>query len=421
MKVSGAGPPMAKARKPSPPSWTKWQRSPPAPVLSSGVLLWPLHLETTCLDRHDVSSQKNSSPETSHTPKMIPVCEKCRGACRGQGRRAPWRNPPPARSSRADLDSPLSCDWAWDVTSVALGSCRGCVILSSDVAVRRHVKRQGIREWGFERIIGLSVSEMFDLETNEHVQKAISDRQMPKVEYRKIETDDYSECFRGDSLCATAIAMPAGRGGAGRGPPVWAPTAPSPARGTQGKPTVFIGKTLALCQTEINRSGDFCPPEADSLDVVPDENSLLGGEQAWTPPRAEASPRRSLSVPPMPLLPVSSPLRVAQGLGGVLAAGDPQRKAGGRGGWRPSAPFLGLCPPSELSVQPFSEFHELVLRQAPLRAPGPGWMGPALQAGRGSRQLRQLCARRPATQAQDVHPGASVPTAPCPSALPVWG
>ncbi|KAF4020496.1 hypothetical protein G4228_011632 [Cervus hanglu yarkandensis] len=34
--------------------------------------------------------------------------------------------------------------------------------------------------------------KMFDLETNEHVQKAISDRQMPKVEYRKIETEDYN-------------------------------------------------------------------------------------------------------------------------------------------------------------------------------------------------------------------------------------
>uniref|UniRef100_A0A8D1KNK4 A-type potassium channel modulatory protein DPP6 n=1 Tax=Sus scrofa TaxID=9823 RepID=A0A8D1KNK4_PIG len=33
--------------------------------------------------------------------------------------------------------------------------------------------------------------KMFDLETNEHVQKAINDRQMPKVEYRKIEIDDY--------------------------------------------------------------------------------------------------------------------------------------------------------------------------------------------------------------------------------------
>ena len=236
MKVSGAGPPMAKARKPSPPSWTKWQRSPSAPVLSSGVLLWPLHLETTCLDRHDVSSQKNSSPETSHTPKMIPVCEKCRGACQGKGRRAPQRNPPPARSSRADLDSPLSCDQGWDVTSAALGSCRGCVILSSDVAVRRHVKRQGIREWGSERIIGLSVSEMFDLETNEHVQKAISDRQMPKVEYRKIETDDYSECFRGNSLCATAIAMPAGGGGQGGGPqrgPQLPPHQPGGPRGSR--------------------------------------------------------------------------------------------------------------------------------------------------------------------------------------------
>lgn len=35
---------------------------------------------------------------------------------------------------------------------------------------------------------------MFDLETNEHVQKAVNDRQMPKVEYRKIEIDDYREC-----------------------------------------------------------------------------------------------------------------------------------------------------------------------------------------------------------------------------------
>jgi len=33
--------------------------------------------------------------------------------------------------------------------------------------------------------------KMFDLETNEHVQKAVHDRQMPKVEYRKIEVDDY--------------------------------------------------------------------------------------------------------------------------------------------------------------------------------------------------------------------------------------
>lgn len=47
----------------------------------------------------------------------------------------------------------------------------------------------------------LAVSEMFDLETNEHVQKAISDRQMPKVEYRKIETEDYSECFGESRRC----------------------------------------------------------------------------------------------------------------------------------------------------------------------------------------------------------------------------
>ncbi|XP_069318696.1 A-type potassium channel modulatory protein DPP6 isoform X1 [Eulemur rufifrons] len=34
--------------------------------------------------------------------------------------------------------------------------------------------------------------KMFDLETNEHVQKAVSERQMPRVEYRKIEVDDYN-------------------------------------------------------------------------------------------------------------------------------------------------------------------------------------------------------------------------------------
>uniref|UniRef100_A0A452QDP5 A-type potassium channel modulatory protein DPP6 n=1 Tax=Ursus americanus TaxID=9643 RepID=A0A452QDP5_URSAM len=34
--------------------------------------------------------------------------------------------------------------------------------------------------------------KIFDLETNEHVQKAVQDRQMPKVEYRKIEVDDYN-------------------------------------------------------------------------------------------------------------------------------------------------------------------------------------------------------------------------------------
>lgn len=35
---------------------------------------------------------------------------------------------------------------------------------------------------------------MFDLETNEHVQKAIDERQMPKTEYRKINIEDYSKC-----------------------------------------------------------------------------------------------------------------------------------------------------------------------------------------------------------------------------------
>lgn len=42
--------------------------------------------------------------------------------------------------------------------------------------------------------VPLSPLEMFDLETNEHVQRAVEDRQMPKVEYRKIDVDDYSEC-----------------------------------------------------------------------------------------------------------------------------------------------------------------------------------------------------------------------------------
>ena len=42
--------------------------------------------------------KKTSNLETSHTPKMIPVCEKRHGECQGQGRRAPWRNPLPAQS-----------------------------------------------------------------------------------------------------------------------------------------------------------------------------------------------------------------------------------------------------------------------------------------------------------------------------------
>lgn len=47
--------------------------------------------------------------------------------------------------------------------------------------------------------------------------------------------------------------------------------------------------------------------------------------------------------------------------------------------------------PLSCLFSPSVSFHELVLRQAPLRAPGPGWMGPELQARRGSQQLRQLC------------------------------
>lgn len=77
------------------------------------------------------------------------------------------------------------------------------------------------------------------------------------------------------TLAATAV-----RAGGWGGPvtPEWASTAPS-SQGDPGKPTVFTAKTLPLGQTEISRSGDFCPLEADGLDVVPDENSLPGGEQ----------------------------------------------------------------------------------------------------------------------------------------------
>lgn len=46
-----------------------------------------------------------------------------------------------------------------------------------------------------QRVPVSSLSEMFDLETNEHVKKAINDRQMPKVEYRNIEIDDYSKYY----------------------------------------------------------------------------------------------------------------------------------------------------------------------------------------------------------------------------------
>lgn len=79
------------------------------------------------------------------------------------------------------------------------------------------MKPQGVHERGSEHIIVLSVSEMFDLETNQHVQRAVSDRQMPTVEYRKIQTDDYSECFGGNSRdCYSGWGL-----GAGQGPPAW--------------------------------------------------------------------------------------------------------------------------------------------------------------------------------------------------------
>lgn len=192
------------------------------------------------------------------------------------------------------------------------------------------MKPQGVHEQGSEHIIVLSVSEMFDLETNQHVQRAVSDRQMPTVEYRKIQTDDYSECFGGNSRDCYA-------GGGGGGPQP----------GGQGKPTVFTGETLALCQTERNRSGDFCPPEADSLDVVQMKILSLAGS------RPRHHPGQGLP-PDVPFLCHRRPIACH------LASPCSSRAGVGGGGrlrsWRPSAPLLGLCPsPSELSVQPFSE------------------------------------------------------------------
>ena len=126
----------------------------------------------------------------------------------------------------------------------------------------------------------------------------------------------------------------------------------------------------------------------------------LVGSRAWTPPRAEA-PRPSFSVPLMPSLPVILPVRVAHGLRGVLSAGDPQQGvAGGRGSRRPSAPFLGLYPPSELSVQSFRASVSACSAAGTPRAPGPGWMGPELQVGRGSWQFHHLYTRCPAHMAR---------------------
>lgn len=61
---------------------------------------------------------------------------------------------------------------------------------------------------------------MFDLEANEHIQKAIDDRQMPKVEYTEIKMEDYSKF----SLC------PFGR----KSEPPAAPKAPQPLPASPG-------------------------------------------------------------------------------------------------------------------------------------------------------------------------------------------
>lgn len=48
----------------------------------------------------------------------------------------------------------------------------------------------------------LFLSEIFELEVNENVQLAVSDRQMPKVEYMEIKIDDYSK-----SVCLSFFLM----------------------------------------------------------------------------------------------------------------------------------------------------------------------------------------------------------------------
>lgn len=53
--------------------------------------------------------------------------------------------------------------------------------------------------------------------------------------------------------------------------------------------------------------------------------------------------------------------------------------------WRPSQPSLAcVLLPLSCPFSPSVSFRELLLWQAPLRALGPGWMGPELQAGSGS-------------------------------------
>lgn len=70
-----------------------------------------------------------------------------------------------------------------------------------------------------------SLLEMFDLETNEHVQKAVHDRQMPKVEYRKIEVDDYGKCcivpLEQTARPPAGIAVPRGSPPAPHSPASW--------------------------------------------------------------------------------------------------------------------------------------------------------------------------------------------------------
>uniref|UniRef100_A0A452ULH8 A-type potassium channel modulatory protein DPP6 n=1 Tax=Ursus maritimus TaxID=29073 RepID=A0A452ULH8_URSMA len=78
--------------------------------------------------------------------------------------------------------------------------------------------------------------KIFDLETNEHVQKAVQDRQMPKVEYRKIEVDDYSKCLHGPQWTAVHRGSPAPQ---------------SPASGLEMHPSLRGGKQVGFQGTKL--------------------------------------------------------------------------------------------------------------------------------------------------------------------------
>ncbi|KAG8506131.1 Dipeptidyl aminopeptidase-like protein 6 [Galemys pyrenaicus] len=134
------------------------------------------------------------------------------------------RHPPPARAQTDEKQRQTTAAAVCGALRWARGSCSlrsplppACweearpVPIADDRVLRRRPQGTGAGCWLFsgkaESGAGPGVPtvtvhnttdkrKLFDLETNEHVQKAVNDRQMPKVEYRKIEIDDYSECKR---------------------------------------------------------------------------------------------------------------------------------------------------------------------------------------------------------------------------------